>query len=477
VKRAWIVVGAAAAIAETAIVWAYRAEPSGALRVAAMAGVAATLAATWAMARRPPAVGVGRALRVILFGVVAFFVAICARPFRGDLVAHFGALALAFVTILLARSRADAGAGAAGRVEVVATNLCLILIGIEGALELAARVRPSPLLTQFGSDAGVYVESIRPKPHLPRPGPIPYNAWGEYDVEPAAKKPGECLAVTIGDSFSAGIVPHPYHFTTVAERALGGGCQIYNMGIAKIGPREYKYLLQKEALGLHPDVIVIDLFIGNDIVDDYGCNPSPLRKWLDRENLLVYVVPRRLWAWARERGRAGGAATVGVPQLDAAWASGMPWLTDPLAEQPSFSPEAYADIESRHVMQLCSADAERYDDDFFRALDELVRAAGTTRLAFMMIPDELQVEDALWNDLTRDVKVPLERDRGQRVVGAWLRARGLPVLDLLPELRAAPAWTDGKKHLYHLRDTHFNARGNNVAGQALARFLAPMLKR
>jgi hypothetical protein len=46
----------------------------------------------------------------------------------------------------------------------------------------------------------------------------------------------------------------------------------------------------------------------------------------------------------------------------------------------------------------------------------------------------------------------------------------------LPILRAAPPWTDGKKHFYHLRDTHFNARGNEIAGKALGEFLKPFLK-
>lgn len=38
-------------------------------------------------------------------------------------------------------------------------------------------------------------------------------------------------------------------------------------------------------------------------------------------------------------------------------------------------------------------------------------------------------------------------------------------------LRAAPPWEDGRRHVYHLRDTHWNARGNRIAGEELARFL------
>jgi hypothetical protein len=30
---------------------------------------------------------------------------------------------------------------------------------------------------------------------------------------------------------------------------------------------------------------------------------------------------------------------------------------------------------------------------------------------------------------------------------------------------------DGQRHLYQLQDTHFNVRGNDVAGKAIADFL------
>jgi hypothetical protein len=41
------------------------------------------------------------------------------------------------------------------------------------------------------------------------------------------------------------------------------------------------------------------------------------------------------------------------------------------------------------------------------------------------------------------------------------------VLDLLPALRAA----ERESRTYHLRDTHWNAHGNRVAGRELARAL------
>ena len=58
---------------------------------------------------------------------------------------------------------------------------------------------------------------------------------------------------------------------------------------------------------------------------------------------------------------------------------------------------------------------------------------------------------------------------------AWLNAQGIPFLDLLPAARAVPAMADGQRHLYHLRDTHFNVRGNQMAGEQLAKFLKDRL--
>jgi hypothetical protein len=48
-------------------------------------------------------------------------------------------------------------------------------------------------------------------------------------------------------------------------------------------------------------------------------------------------------------------------------------------------------------------------------------------------------------------------------------------LDVLPVLRAVAPLPDGNRHLYSLRDTHFNRRGNRFVGRALADFLVEQL--
>ena len=148
------------------------------------------------------------------------------------------------------------------------------------------------------------------------------NSHGDYDDEPALRRKEHPLIISIGDSFSAGVVPHDDHFTTVAERILRGGADVYNLGVAGIDPRGYLYLLQREALPRHPDILLVNLFIGNDVEGKSG--RRVMSAFLDRSNLLIYQVPRRLlrisrgvaagginWTWllveCGRRGRGGPA--------------------------------------------------------------------------------------------------------------------------------------------------------------------------
>ena len=109
------------------------------------------------------------------------------------------------------------------------------------------------------------------------------------------------------------MVPHEFHFTTVAERALG--CPIDAIGVCAVGPEEYALLVRDEALPLDPDVVLVDLFVGNDIVDNLRGRDhfrGGMRRWLDRHNMLVYELPRRLAILARER-RSRDAAPAPTP--------------------------------------------------------------------------------------------------------------------------------------------------------------------
>ena len=63
------------------------------------------------------------------------------------------------------------------------------------------------------------------------------------------------------------------------------------------------------------------------------------------------------------------------------------------------------------------------------------------------------------------------RDSPQTRIRAWCESRGVACLDPLPKLREA----ERSGRTYHLRDTHWNARGNRVVGELLGDWTASLL--
>jgi hypothetical protein len=365
--------------------------------------------------------------------------------------------------------------------DIAVFNVCLTLVLGELGLRALSYFRPSPIFSRVGSTPMERLEEQRQKPGTLRFN-FPCNESGEYDQEFRPRREGEHLAITIGDSFSYGVVPHDYHFTSVCERVLG--IPVYNMGVPSIGPPEYAYLLQHEALDLKPEVVVIDIFVGNDLVFLYETTPTLdpfLRSWLDRRNALLWLVPERMTRIARENNlRTSDQGPLGSAQGELAGASDAPgatlaeqcpWLADPLQEVGPFSERLFPQVEAQRALGVCREESPSLRV-FFDFMLQMKRTAGSTPLAVMLIPDEFQVEDAVWQAVLENAdENKLDRDRPQELLVPWFEKNGIPCLDLLPLLRDTPPLADGRKHVYHLRDTHFNARGNRVAGEALAEFL------
>ena len=356
------------------------------------------------------------------------------------------------------------GARTVDALDLVAMNAGVLFVGLELGLRVVAAFTHSPLFAQSSSDAAGWLAANKMKPGA-NYGGFRVNSHGFPDDE--FEKNKGCLVAAVGDSFTVGVVPHEFHFATVAERALG--CPIDAIGVCAVGPEEYALLEHDEALPLAPDVVLVDLFVGNDIVDNLRGRDhfrGGMRRWLDRHNLLVYELPRRLAILARER-RRGHSPAPPAPALPSGkiltreeLLAGMPWLSDPLREPPSMSHDAFLELETRHAREICGGGDEPYYKRFWEILDEMRAAAAPHTLAVLLIPDELQVEDPLWQTVTARAGVPLDRDRAQRILAARLKEKAIPTLDLLPILRAEPVGSDGMRHLFHRDDSHLNVRGN-----------------
>jgi hypothetical protein len=361
--------------------------------------------------------------------------------------------------------------------DAAAFNAVVVLVVAELCVVLAARLSSSPLLhfdRVFAGRAGEQAARENLRRFRLKPG-TPFfdthvNSRGYPDDEPFTVGPRDFAVAVLADSFGVGIVPHEYNFTTVAERALQRSLgsrferiAVQNYGVASISPPEYYYLLLNEVMPTRPSLVVLCLFVGNDLgapLARPALTPLALQSW------RFFQLATRVVALGETR--AGGA----VEFTDwGRFEAGVPaWITDPGRERPSFSEERFMQIELERAgwFSLSWDELPSRYEAACRTLGEFQAVLGD-RLLVAVLPDELQVNDALWQEVLRRVPAPaaLRRDYPQQhLVPCCERAR-IQVLDLLPALRTAQRTAP----TYHLRDTHWNAHGNRVAGEAIAAWI------
>jgi len=92
-----------------------------------------------------------------------------------------------------------------------------------------------------------------------------HDAWGYRNTQ----VPKSAEIVCIGDSMTYGISAQARDSW---PRVLGriSGETVYNMSVGGYGPIQYLYLMQHEAIKLHPNTIIVGFYLGNDLIDVYN---------------------------------------------------------------------------------------------------------------------------------------------------------------------------------------------------------------
>ena len=364
-------------------------------------------------------------------------------------------------------------------VDVLAFNAVLVLLAAECLVTFVAARSSSPLF-HFDAlaGAGASEEVIRNNLRRFRFKPnteffdTRLNSRGYVDDEPFVASSRDFVVAVLADSFGTGpVVPYSRNFATVAERTLQEALAsrfervaVHNFGVAWIGVPEYYYLLLTEALPTKPSTVVLCIFVGNDF-DRFIVSPRKASGRYLIENWRVVQMATRLHRLARQRSEGNPellGALVRLPR-------GTPaFLDDTRLEPPTFSPSEFMRIERERLVICRRGDpgVEGRYAGMFTSLEQFNRVLGR-KLLVVLIPDEFQVNDALWAELTSGATRPvdLERTLPQHRLVDFCTAAGIAVLDLLPPLREAQL----RDRVYHLRDTHWNARGHRLAGLAIAK--------
>ncbi len=124
------------------------------------------------------------------------------------------------------------------------------------------------------------------------------NAFGLHDIEFVAPKPrGRFRIMALGDSFTYGLVSYPDAVMTRVEEALRARCSgtdldLLNFGIGGTGVWDYKLLFELAGPTFDPDLVVVNLYLGNDGPDLFARPPRFRRvpSAVRRSYLARYVI-------------------------------------------------------------------------------------------------------------------------------------------------------------------------------------------
>ena len=316
------------------------------------------------------------------------------------------------------------------------------------------RLNPSPL-GSFDQDDDRYV-----------------NRHGFRDRDYELTKPeGTWRLIGIGDSFVYGAVPIAHNFLRVCERRLreesaSSRPDVLLLGCPGYSPEHESALLERFGLALDPDLVVICFFVGNDVTG------IPLRGEVLAGRMYVADSPIPVLDLARRSRLFQLVESAGYRPLKQRWSRSTTRAIDPVTE-PRDATEPYLRILRNNSRVYESPPSASVESLWQRALHELERIDTACRSAgvpwlLVLIPTEEQVDDGLRKKAFAKLDIDPNRhdlEYPQRRLRGWAEGRGVPTLDLLPRLRAAHA---DSMPLYLPNDTHWNERGNAVAGEALA---------
>jgi hypothetical protein len=312
------------------------------------------------------------------------------------------------------------------------------------------------------------------------------DSEGFNDTRPQAPPANAEPILFVGDSFTFGTYPAPLVFPRLVEEKLRDkGMNVYavNRGLPGAGPKNYVGLIDKYATALRPRLIVVSLFLGNDIEQSHPARRT--RLWMGQ---LGNVIEPWHFSLQPEAFMTIMAMRKATRLIKNYWHLRNSSFALPAAaheesrETYFFSEPVLFDIEHRHLensrLPLSSFIAQSYGhlhQDLITDMRDAATRHGA-EILFVLIPSEGQVNDAFFQAMINyqnEKAAHYDRETPSVNMGVILEKNGVGdrYLDLLPILRQHAG-----EPLYNIGDTHWNRHGNAIAAQAIAEKISSMRK-
>jgi len=295
------------------------------------------------------------------------------------------------------------------------------------------------------------------------------------------KPPGVKRVLVLGDSFveAAQVSEAEGLVTRLEDRLNARGQQRYevlNAGVGGWGTGQQYLFLQHEGHRYDPDLVVVVLYLGNDVFDNSWILQG--RPGNPREPYFVFTDSGAFKPMPFRHRKPEEVP----PAIDALRRHTMLWnIFETGVLQKTLESDGAAKLRAArpnvNKMIIHSTRSSKRQDDAWRTTLTLLQHIGRfgaergMLTAIVVVPAFHQVSEAGWervrrqNDLEGDIWSPTHPND---VLAANANLVGVPMLDLLPHFWGA---TDGTGPLYFPRDGHWTAAGHAVAARAVEEFL------
>ena len=300
--------------------------------------------------------------------------------------------------------------------------------------------------------------------------------------------PEKVSVVAIGDSMTYGVAAsHRDSWPRQLQRLIGE--PVYNMALGGYGPLHYAHLLTEFALPMEPDLVIVGVYFGNDLMDAYNLvysNDSwkhlrrpdsvegvdaadliglpaeskrfaALRNWLARNSMIYRVVTQSALANPVRRAEVATAHSDvlridipgGITFLTPGIRSGALDLKDPKVQEGlELSVQAFDEIQKQRTA---------------RQFDLLVLLIPTKENVYrdIVLDQEIDLSGSSFVELIDSEESVKSRFRAQ------LESSGVAYLDLLEPMRAAAA----QNAIFPENDGHPNALGYSVIATEVSNWI------
>lgn len=357
--------------------------------------------------------------------------------------------------------------------KIVLINVLVFIIAGEVILRLA-----DPVIASQGFFGGKQTPAHL-KPHSPVLGSIGRsNSQGFRDRERTVDRGRTTIRVlAIGDSQTYGAgVTYDEAFPTLLESRLQQverESEVLNFGVPGWEPPEELHLLKVYGLQFKPDVVLVNFFVGNDILRRRGAyweqpivvagqsyyvhatgnavhdTVSPDRWFLYHHLNYLFQVGTVHWNSWRRQASAGGA------DLGITLRSRSGYL-----QEVDERTDIYLLNEPKEISLAWDKTTQTLGE-FKQVLD-----ARGIRMLLVLLPDHIQVDQQLRQDFFAargENPGRFDIDKPQRLLKLWAERNGVPTVDMLPAFREAAR----HEPLYYNTDLHMTAAGHRLVADGV----------